>query len=138
MNALKRADWTPLMLAATRPDCGCVAALLAAGALPRLVNKDGWTAAQVAARAGHQGVLELLLNAEPRLTEQRSRTGRTLLHTAGERRPPLLHSGGERRAPLLYTAGERRAPLLHSNGERRASLLHSGGERRAPLPPQWR
>ncbi|XP_043194279.1 ankyrin repeat domain-containing protein 16-like [Amphibalanus amphitrite] len=82
VNALKRADWTPLMLAATRADTGCVTALLAAGALPLLANKDGWTAAQVAARAGHLPVLELLLRAEPRLMETRSRTGRTLLHTA--------------------------------------------------------
>lgn len=82
VDALKRADWTPLMLAATRPSGVCVAALLAAGARPLLANKDGWTAAQLAARAGHLAVLQLLLTAEPRLTERRSRTGRTLLHTA--------------------------------------------------------
>ncbi|XP_037068546.1 ankyrin repeat domain-containing protein 16-like [Pollicipes pollicipes] len=86
VNALKRADWTPLMLASTRPDEPCVAALLGAGALPLLANKDGWTAAQLAARAGHLAVLERLLAAEPRLLDSRSRTGRTLLHTAGEAR----------------------------------------------------
>ena len=85
MNALKRADWTPLMLAATRPEPACVALLLESGALPLLANKDGWTAAQLAARAGHLAVLDLLLGAEPRLALCRSRTGRTLLHTAGQR-----------------------------------------------------
>ena len=64
VDALKRADWTPLMLAATKSgNDAVVAALLGGGADPALQNKDGWTAFHLAARAaeGGTGVLEVLL-----------------------------------------------------------------------------
>ena len=64
VDALKRADWTPLMLACTKAgNDAVVAALLEGGADPALQNKDGWTAFHLAARAAEEGtaVLEVLL-----------------------------------------------------------------------------
>ena len=63
MDALKRADWTPLMLACTKAGNECiVSALLEGGANAKLKNKDGWTAFHLAARAAEEdtGVLEVL------------------------------------------------------------------------------
>ena len=81
MDALKRADWTPLMLACTKSGNGAVvAALLEGGADPALQNKDGWTAFHLAARAanddeGEEGalvVLETLLRRDGSLWNTRS------------------------------------------------------------------
>ena len=74
VDALKRADWTPLMLACTKSgNEGVVAALLEAGADPALQNKDGWTAFHLAARAEEEGtgVLEVLLRNDGRLWNTR-------------------------------------------------------------------
>ena len=79
MDALKRADWTPLMLACTKPGNGSIiAALLEGGADPSLQNKDGWTAFHLSARAaadeGEEStlVLETLLRHDGSLWKTRS------------------------------------------------------------------
>ncbi|XP_003747263.1 ankyrin repeat domain-containing protein 16-like [Galendromus occidentalis] len=51
VDVLKRADWTPLMLACTRDrNTEMLNLLLGEGAQPCLRNKDGWTALHIAAR----------------------------------------------------------------------------------------
>ncbi|OQR68288.1 ankyrin repeat domain-containing protein 16-like [Tropilaelaps mercedesae] len=51
VDALKRADWTPLMLACTRNDNeAMVGLLLRKGARATLRNKDGWTPFHIATR----------------------------------------------------------------------------------------
>ena len=74
VDALKRADWTPLMLACTKAgNDAVVAALLEAGADPKLQNKDGWTAFHLAARAAEEGtgVLQILLQYDSSLWNTR-------------------------------------------------------------------
>ncbi|XP_049267389.1 ankyrin repeat domain-containing protein 16-like isoform X1 [Rhipicephalus sanguineus] len=50
IDPLKRADWTPLMLACTKNDLEVVQALVASGANTRLRNKDGWTPFHISCR----------------------------------------------------------------------------------------
>ena len=74
VDALKRADWTPLMLACTKAgNDAVVAALLKAGADPALQNKDGWTPFHLAARAAEGGtvVLQILLQSDSSLWNTR-------------------------------------------------------------------
>ena len=55
VNALKLADWTPLMLACTKPGNGKVVELLLKhGARPELKNKDGWNAFHLVTRKGER------------------------------------------------------------------------------------
>nr|CAD7446148.1 unnamed protein product [Timema bartmani] len=85
VNALKRADWTPLMLACTKvgPDAlEIVNILLGNGAKPQLHNKDGWTALHIASREGDVNIVSAVLNADCSLIKLGSRNGRTPLHTA--------------------------------------------------------
>ncbi len=84
VDALKRADWTPLMLAATKANNEeVVSALIEAGADPTRRNKDGWTPFHLAARAAEDSmrVLELLLEADPTIWSTKSHNSRTPLHT---------------------------------------------------------
>ncbi|EZA47517.1 hypothetical protein DMN91_002932 [Ooceraea biroi] len=85
VDALKRADWTPLMLACTKTGpsaCRCIAALLAANANAHLRNKDGWTPLLIACRAGDDNAVNLLLKHLPRCINDRSNNGRSALHIA--------------------------------------------------------
>ena len=83
VNSLKRADWTPLMLAATKlNNLASVKLIIAAGADLSLVNKDGWTAFHLAVRTGDLRLVEFLLQAEPGCWQTASKNGRTPLHTA--------------------------------------------------------
>nr|CAD7460478.1 unnamed protein product [Timema tahoe] len=85
VNALKRADWTPLMLACTKmgPDAlEIVNILLGNGAKPQLHNKDGWTALHIASREGDVNIVSAVLSADCSLIKLGSRNGRTPLHTA--------------------------------------------------------
>jgi len=83
VNSLKRADWTPLMLAVTKPDnLGCVELLVGGGADVQLVNKDGWTAFHLAVRTGDLSMVEYLLQGWPGCWDNVSKNGRTVLHTA--------------------------------------------------------
>ncbi|KAL8612486.1 hypothetical protein ACOMHN_053740 [Nucella lapillus] len=82
VNCLKRADWTPLMLACTKCQVPVIAALLKHGADPALVNKDAWNSFHIAAREGCVEVLQTLLAHNAVLWNTVSHNGRTPLHTA--------------------------------------------------------
>lgn len=82
VDSLKRADWTPLMLACTKSENRqMVSVLLDAGADSNLRNKDGWTAFHLAAREGDTFVLHLLLKHNPVAWKTVSKNGRTPLHS---------------------------------------------------------
>lgn len=85
VNALKRADWTPLMLATTKTGVDayhCVRALLNANANLSIKNKDGWTAFHVACRSADIDIVNLLLKYSSKCIEARSNNGRNALHIA--------------------------------------------------------
>lgn len=88
VNALKKADWTPLMLACTKvePDTwmnnyNCVQILLESGALINYQNKDGWSTVHLIAREGSIQILQLLL-ANGLNVSLKTKNGRTALHVA--------------------------------------------------------
>lgn len=83
VNAIKRADWTALMLACTKKGDDAlktVTILLKNGANSDLVNKDGWNALHLASRTGDLSVVEILLKHNDKLIENITKNGRTLLH----------------------------------------------------------
>jgi len=83
INALKRSDWTALMLAATKSDnLDCIKTLVTNGSDLKLVNKDGWNCFHIAVRSGNLDVLEYLLSMDDSLWQTVSKNGRTVLHTA--------------------------------------------------------
>lgn len=87
VNALKRADWTPLMLVCTKINLSndnnykCVELLLESGALINYQNKDGWTALHLICREGNEKILNLLKQYKLDIFK-RSKNGRTALHVA--------------------------------------------------------
>nr|CAH7750240.1 unnamed protein product [Callosobruchus chinensis] len=86
VNALKRADWTPLMLACTKTyikdSIRTVQILLKHGALVNCQNKDGWTCLHLISREGNIEILKLLI--EHGLDVQaKTKNGRSALHIAG-------------------------------------------------------
>ncbi|KAF5284150.1 hypothetical protein FQR65_LT00150 [Abscondita terminalis] len=63
VNALKRSDWTPLMLACTKltdSSYKCVELLLQNRALINAENKDGWSALHLISREGCEEIFKLL------------------------------------------------------------------------------
>lgn len=87
VDGLKRADWTPLMLACTKtgPDAVIsVNALLKAGANPIIRNKDGWTPLLLACRTGDVPIIKTLLQQPTVVATTASNNGRTALHIAGK------------------------------------------------------
>ncbi|XP_066988823.1 ankyrin repeat domain-containing protein 16-like isoform X1 [Macrobrachium rosenbergii] len=82
VDPLKRADWTPLMLACTKKNLQIVKYLISHGANIRLVNKDGWTSFHLACREGTEAVILYLLELDGSLWNTVSNNGRTPLHTA--------------------------------------------------------
>ncbi|XP_014479734.1 PREDICTED: ankyrin repeat domain-containing protein 16-like [Dinoponera quadriceps] len=85
VDALKRGDWTPLMLACTKSGYvafQCIVTLLMAKANARLRNKDGWTPLFIACRAGDENVVDLLLEHMPECIDDRSNNGRSAMHIA--------------------------------------------------------
>ncbi|KAJ8245293.1 hypothetical protein GJAV_G00269180 [Gymnothorax javanicus] len=82
IDPLKKADWTPLMMACTRSNVAVISELLAHGANPALKNKDGWNCFHIACREGHPTVVLRLLEASPDIWRTESKTQRTPLHTA--------------------------------------------------------
>uniref|UniRef100_A0A6Q2Z000 Ankyrin repeat domain-containing protein 16 n=1 Tax=Esox lucius TaxID=8010 RepID=A0A6Q2Z000_ESOLU len=82
VDCLKKADWTPLMMACTRRDLGVIKELLSHGADPKLKNKDGWNSFHIACREGDPLVIQHLLLANPEVWKTESKTLRTPLHTA--------------------------------------------------------
>lgn len=83
VNALKKADWTPLMLACTKTGNDArktVRNLCENGALVNTRNKDGWTALHCACRGGDVEIVSLLT---PLATpDVRTNNGRTVMHIA--------------------------------------------------------
>ncbi|KAM9824209.1 ankyrin repeat domain-containing protein 16 [Neosynchiropus ocellatus] len=82
VDSLKKADWTPLMMACTRRNREVIQELLNHSADPMLRNKDGWNCFHIACREGDPQVIQLLLLAAPDVWRTKSKTGRTPLHTA--------------------------------------------------------
>ena len=83
VDALKRADWTPLMLACTKHgNLETIKLLCAAGPDLALVNKDGWNSFHLAAREGDVLILNYLVGRCPKISLTVSKNGRTPLHTA--------------------------------------------------------
>lgn len=89
VNALKKADWTPLMLACTKIDeieldennYRTVEVLVRNGAAINYGNKDGWTALHLITREGDVRILELLLEHDLDVGRV-TRYGRTALHVS--------------------------------------------------------
>lgn len=87
IDCLKRADWTPLMLACTKigsEACKCIRILLEAKADPLRRNKDGWVPAFIICRSGDVNALRLFLDFAPESIDLRSNNGRSSLHIAGD------------------------------------------------------
>ncbi|KAJ8006980.1 hypothetical protein DPEC_G00112820 [Dallia pectoralis] len=82
VDCLKKADWTPLMMACTRRNLGVIEELLCHGADPKLKNKDGWNSFHIACREGDPVVILHLLQATPDCWKTESKTLRSPLHTA--------------------------------------------------------
>lgn len=85
VNALKRGDWTPLMLACTkvndRASFQTVEILLLHASIVNYKNKDGWTCLHLISRAGDENILKLLIEYGLNLTVKTT-NGRSALHIA--------------------------------------------------------
>ncbi|KFP34126.1 Ankyrin repeat domain-containing protein 16, partial [Colius striatus] len=93
VDCLKKADWTPLMMACTRQNLEVIKALVEHGANPLLKNKDGWNCFHIASREGHLHILQYLLEVSPGSWDTESKIKRTPLHTAGFQRHQHLCLG---------------------------------------------
>ncbi|XP_061617684.1 ankyrin repeat domain-containing protein 16 [Phyllopteryx taeniolatus] len=82
VDSLKKADWTPLMMACTRRNLDMIRELMEHSADPFLRNKDGWNAFHIACREGDPLVVRYLLEVAPDVWTSESKTRRTPLHTA--------------------------------------------------------
>jgi len=102
VDPLKRADWTPLMLACTKdgPEAlEIVKMLVCRGADLNLKNKDGWTPFHLAAREGDVEIMNTLIASNSQAMETESTNGRTALHTA------CLHGRFEAVRLILQNSG---------------------------------
>lgn len=85
VNALKRADWTPLMLACTKSSgetsFKTVEILLSHGAVTNYKNKDGWTCLHLISREGDEDILKLMIKYGLDL-KLKTTNGRSALHIA--------------------------------------------------------
>nr|XP_032653384.1 ankyrin repeat domain-containing protein 16 isoform X1 [Chelonoidis abingdonii] len=82
IDCLKKADWTPLMMACTRKNVQVIKDLIEHGANPLLKNKDGWNCFHIASREGDPQIIEYLLTVSPSSWNTESKIKRTPLHTA--------------------------------------------------------
>ncbi|XP_061494052.1 ankyrin repeat domain-containing protein 16 isoform X4 [Rhineura floridana] len=82
VNCLKKADWTPLMMACTRRNLEVIQDLIQHGGNPLLKNKDGWNCFHIASREGDPQVIQYLLDVSPGIWDTESKIKRTPLHTA--------------------------------------------------------
>ena len=86
VNALKRNEWTPLMLACakTGPSLLEIVKLLVEneGCDVSIRNKDGWTAFHAACRAGDVNTVDYLLQVCPTSWRTKCKRQRTPLHSA--------------------------------------------------------
>lgn len=58
VDSLKKADWTPLMMACTRKNLEVIQDLVEHGANPLPKNKDGWNSFHIASREAMHGRFE--------------------------------------------------------------------------------
>ncbi|XP_046821890.1 ankyrin repeat domain-containing protein 16-like [Vespa crabro] len=117
IDCLKRADWTPLMLACTKigsEACKCIRILLEAKADPLRRNKDGWIPAFIICRSGDVNALRLFLEFSPESIGLRSNNGRSSLHIAA-------FNGHEELIDLLLTVDPGLVNARDSSG---ATPLH--------------
>ncbi|CAD6244268.1 GSCOCG00013316001-RA-CDS [Cotesia congregata] len=85
VDALKRADWTPLMLGCAKntPEAfNSAEILIKNGANLELRNKDGWNCLHIACRSGNIDIIQLILSKIKPLVDSCSKNGRTALHIA--------------------------------------------------------
>jgi len=83
VDPLKRAGWTPLMMAANRFDnLLMIQFLVENGARIDLCNKDGWNTFHVSCRTGNLEIVRFLYNLGSSVLSNISTNGRTPLHTA--------------------------------------------------------
>lgn len=82
VDPVKKADWTPLMMACTRKNLEVIKDLIESGANPTLKNKDGWNCFHIACREGDPEIILYLLQASPGIWDVKSKVKRTPLHTA--------------------------------------------------------
>ncbi|RUS21933.1 ankyrin repeat-containing domain protein [Endogone sp. FLAS-F59071] len=126
VDAIKRGDWTPLMIAGVIPyrhtipigsamkgNLKVMKILVNAGANVEMVNKDGWNALHLAAKEGHLDATIYLTTCSPISTLRPSTSGRLPIHTATICLPPtsppdlilylLTHSPSTPTAILRHT-----------------------------------
>ncbi|CAH2275523.1 ankyrin repeat domain-containing 16 [Pelobates cultripes] len=84
VDCLKKADWTPLMMACTRKNLDVIKDLIAHKANPMLKNKDGWNCFHIASREGDGAIISYLLDVCPEIWNTESKIKRTPLHTAAK------------------------------------------------------
>ncbi|KAI8366737.1 ankyrin repeat-containing domain protein [Radiomyces spectabilis] len=76
VNAIKRGDWTPVMIAALKGRTDIVQLLVESGALLEVVSKDGRTALHMAAQEGHVDTCRYLANRCPIAMIKATNSGR--------------------------------------------------------------
>lgn len=82
VNILKRADWTPLMMAALKKkSLDVIRLLVEAGSDIKQRNKDGWTALNISSRTNDVQSFQYLLSLDPSGIFIPGYNGRTILHT---------------------------------------------------------
>ncbi|XP_028670075.1 ankyrin repeat domain-containing protein 16 [Erpetoichthys calabaricus] len=82
IDSLKKADWTPLMMACAKRNLDVIKNLINHGAKPALKNKDGWNCFHIACREGDPSIVHYLIDTCPEVWKTKSNTARTPLHTA--------------------------------------------------------
>ncbi|KAE8616678.1 hypothetical protein XENTR_v10008855 [Xenopus tropicalis] len=82
VDCLKKADWTPLMMACTKTKLDIIKDLIEHSANPMLKNKDGWNCFHIATREGDVAIVQYLLDVFPDIWKTESKIKRTPLHTA--------------------------------------------------------
>ncbi|MEE6481688.1 hypothetical protein FKM82_012934 [Ascaphus truei] len=82
VDCLKKADWTPLMMACAKRNLDVIKDLIEHRANPMLRNKDGWNCFHIATREGESAVIRYLLDVFPGIWNTESKIKRTPLHTA--------------------------------------------------------
>ncbi len=82
INALKRSDWTPLMLALTKHNLNIIKLLIESGADLRLRDKYGWNGFHISVRTGFLPIIQYLLDCDPNICYTLSNNNRSPLHTA--------------------------------------------------------
>jgi len=82
VDPLKRAGWSPLMMACAKSHFNVVKVLVENGANLQLQNKDGWNCFHIACRNSDMKILRYLCFVAIAPWKNKSRNGRTPLHTA--------------------------------------------------------